>query len=283
MHRKIFILIVFQSIVWQGFSQIIDEVSLDKRLHYKIEISNATWFIDKYSGGVSSILDKDGKEWIGWQRLEEEKYPESAGGDYRGLPNLVYGGTDNGIGHPGFDKVMCFKEEGNRIRVRSWNGKWEWQYIFHPKYVEMQMLHGPYSERNYWFLYEGIPGGEYKPEKQYWGTNFGLKNSKPDYFEGKEEYGFWQWIFFGHDDSEHALFIVQKQKDDLIDMFGFLGNSHEGLDANDGMVVFGFGRDKEATSLLTRNNIFYIGFYDDKVEFETFAILSKYIQKNFTE
>ena len=283
MIRKFFILFVLQILVLQALSQIVDEVSVGKRLHYKVQISNATWFIDKYSGGVSGIIDKDDKEWIGWERLGEEKYPESAAGDYRGMPNLVYGGKDKGIGHPGFDKAMCFKEEENRIRVRSWNGNWEWQYIFHKKYVEIQILHGPDSERNYWFLYEGIPGGEYNPVKQYWGTNFGLQASKPDYYEGEEEYGFWQWAFFGHNDSERVLYLVQKQKDDLIDMFGFLGDSPQGLNARNGMVVFGFGRDKEATPLLTRNNIFYVGFYDEKVEFESFPKLSKFIQKNFTE
>ncbi len=282
--RRIFFLFlaVFLSLC-QVFAQKIEEFSLNRRLHYKIIMPNSTWFIDKYSGGISSILDSDGKEWIGWKRLEEEKYPESAAGDYRGMPNLVYGGSDNGTGHPGFDKGMSFKENGNQIHFKSWNGKWEWQYTFFKDHVQMQLLKGAFSERNYWFLYEGIPGGEFNPEQQYWGTNFGLQTQTPDYYNGEELYGFWQWVFLGHKKSDRVLFLVQKQKDDLKDTFGFLGNSDAALNSEDGMVVFGFGRGKEATPLLNKRNVFYMGFYEKRIDFASFPKLAKFIQKNFTD
>ena len=70
----------------------ITETTFQNRLHYTVEISNATILIDKYSGGISSLTDKNGKDWSQWKRLEVEKYPESAAGDFRGMPNLVYGG-----------------------------------------------------------------------------------------------------------------------------------------------------------------------------------------------
>lgn len=259
----------------------IEEVSIKNRLHYKVSNSNATYFIDKYSGGISSILDKKGSDWVGWKRLEKEKYPESAAGDYRGIPNLVFGGDDGGVGHPGFDKVICFKTDDNRIRARSINGKWEWQYIFFSKYIEIQILKTPSAERNYWFLYEGTPGGEFNPVKQYWGTNEGLKPTKPNYNKGEEEHGKWNWVFFGHNNSNRILFLLQKKPDNLNDTFGFMGNLEKGIEANDGMVVFGFGRDKKATPLINKNNIFYIGFYEKKIDKETFYRLEKYIQKNF--
>ena len=259
----------------------IKEVTHQKRLHYKVTISNATFFIDKFSGGISCLLDKEGNDWIGWKRLREEKYPKSAAGDFRGLPNLVYGGTDNGVGHPGFNKALCFKKDDNRIRVRSMNARWEWQYIFYPKYTVIQILHTPASERNYWVLYEGIPGGEYNPEKQYWGTNNEIKAAKPCFNRGEELYGNWEWVFFGHENMHRILFFKQKRKDNLIDVFGYLGNSDKGLEADDGMVVFGFGRDKNATPLLQVNQIFYIGFYDDDITEATFPKLVKYIQKTF--
>ena len=278
-------LLIFSLVLWL-FSTLlaqvnIDEVTLQKRIHYMVTISNATFFIDKFSGGISSLLDKDGNDWIGWKRLDEERFPDSAAGDYRGLPNLVYGGDDNGIGHPGFDKVLCFKEENNRIRVRSMNAKWEWQYTFYSKYAEIQILHTPATERNYWILYEGIPGGEFNPQKQYWGTNNGVESGKPCFNSGEEVYGKWKWVFFGHEDVQQVLFLLQKKEDDLVDMFGYMGNSEKGLKAKDGMVIFGFGRDKNATPLMNRNQIFYIGFYNKQVDQTTFSKLEKWIQKTF--
>jgi len=259
----------------------IEEITHEKRLHYKVTLSNATFFIDKFSGGISCIQDKNGNDWIGWKRLKEEKFPDSAAGDYRGFPNLVYGGADNGIGHPGFNKALCFKEDENRIRARSMNAKWEWQYTFYPKYVELQILQTPAGERNYWVLFEGIPGGEFNPEKQYWGTSNEIKSVKPCLNNSEEEYGKWKWVFFGHGDVPQVFFLMQKNNDNLADMFGYLGNSGKGLEAEDGMVVFGFGRDKNAVPLMNANQIFYLGFYDDVIDETGFPKLQKYIQKTF--
>ncbi len=259
----------------------IEEVSLMNRLHYRISTANAIYYIDRYSGGISQLFDNNGNDWVDWKRLESEKYPESAAGDYRGIPNLVYGEEDNGIGHPGFDKCMSFKEGVNRVRIRSMNGKWEFLYVFYPKYAELQIVKMPENSRNYWFLYEGVPGGSFLPEKTYWGTNNGLKTSKPDYFKGEEEYGDWQWVFFGNEDQEGSLFFVQKGKDNVKDVFGFLGNSDSGINSKDGMVVFGFGRGEEATPLISRTNIFYFGFYHKKIDDKTFKRFSNYINKTF--
>ncbi len=259
----------------------ISETTFKKRAHFKVKTANYEWYIDKFSGGISRIADSENKDWINWKRLPEEKYPESAAGDYRGLPNLVFGGDGNGIGHPGFNKALSFKVNNRNIKVKSLDGKWEWMYIFHSKYVELQILKNPSEERNYWFLYEGVPGGEFEPEKQYWGTNEGVNPAKPDYFKGEEEYGFWNFVFFGHENTDRVLFIVQKNKDNRKDTFGFLGNSSDGIESKDGMVVFGFGRDKNAVPLLNQKNIFYMGFYEKKVEQNTFPEFSKYIQKTF--
>ncbi len=260
---------------------VISETTFKKRLHYKVKTAHAEWFIDKYSGGITGIIDTGNNDWMNWKRLPEEKYPESAAGDYRGMPNFVFGGDENGIGHPGFDKALSFKENDRQIKVKSLDGKWEWMYIFHSNYVELLVLKNPSEERNYWFLYEGVPGGEFDPENQYWGTNEGVNPAKPDYLKGEEIYGLWNFVFFGHENTARVLFVVQKNKDKLKDIFGYLGNSSAGLKSNDGMVVFGFGRDKNAVPLLNQKNIFYIGFYEKKVEQNTFPEFYKYIQKTF--
>lgn len=259
----------------------IEEVSLMNRLHYRVSTPGATYFVDRYSGGISGIFDKDGNDWIQWKRLENENYPQSAANVYRGLPNLVYGDEDNGIGHPGFDKAMSFKEGLTRIRVRSLNGKWEFLYSFYPDYAELEIIKTPEYNRNYWFLYEGVPGGVYHPNNTCWGTDSGMKVSKPDYYKGEEEYGDWQWAFFGDKNTKRVFYVIQKGKDNQADMFCFLGNSDKGIDSEDGMVVFGFGRGKDATPLINKTNIFYFGFYEKTIDEKSFSKLEKYIQRTF--
>ena len=265
-----------------AFGQIsIEEVSYLNRLHYRVSTSAATYFIDRQSGGISGMFDKDYVDWIQWEKSDDEHYPESAASDYRGLPNLVFGGDDNGVGHPGFDKAMSFKEGLTRVRVRSLNGKWEFLYSFYPEFAELEIIKSPEYNRNYWFLYEGVPGGEYNSERIYWGTNSGIKVSKPDYFKNEEVYGDWQWAFFGNENTKRVFYVVQKGKDNLQDMFGFLGNSEQGINAENGMVVFGFGRGEEATPLINKSNIFYFGFFEKFIDDKSFPKLEKYIQKTF--
>jgi len=273
-------LLIF-SFIFVNAQVVIEEVSLMNRLHYRVVTANAIYFIDRYSGGITEIFDKDDNDWVNWKRLESEKYPESAAGDYRGIPNLIYGGEENGIGHPGFDKCMSFKEGLNRVRVRSMNGRWEFLYVFSPRYAELHIVKIPEKERNYWFMYEGVPGGTFQPDKTYWGTNEGLKTTRPDCYKSEEEYGDWQWVFFGNENQDRVLFLVQKGKDNVKDLFGFLGNSPDGINSKDGMAVFGFGRGEDATPLMTRPNIFYFGFYDKKVDENNFRKFGKYIEKTF--
>lgn len=261
----------------------IEEVSLMNRLHYRVVTANAICFVDRYSGGISRLFDADGIDWVDWKRLEAEKYPESAAGDYRGIPNLVYGGEDNGIGHPGFDRCMSFREGLNRIRVRSLNGRWEFLYVFYPNYIELQIIRTPENGRKYWFLYEGVPGGKFAPEQTYWGSNLGFINELPDYFKGEALSGNWQWVFFGNRQQNRVFFLVQKGQDQEQDLAGFLGNSEKGTGSGDGMVVFGFGRGPEATPLLSFSNTFYFGFYDKKVNEKNFKNLEKFIRKTFID
>src|SRR5262245_26747475 len=53
---------------------------------YKIETPLATWYLEKSGAGLSSLIDKDGNDWLGF-------HPEpgsGAAGEYRGFPNAVH-------------------------------------------------------------------------------------------------------------------------------------------------------------------------------------------------
>ena len=52
-----------------------------------------------------------------------------------------------------------------------------------------------------------------------------------------------------------------------IDALGFLGNSTKGVESEDGMVVFGFGRQgNDQPQMTDPHNKFYIGFLKRKVK-----------------
>jgi len=53
---------------------------------YKIETPSATYYLEKSGAGLSSLIDRDGNDWLGF-------HPEpgsGAAGEYRGFPNAVH-------------------------------------------------------------------------------------------------------------------------------------------------------------------------------------------------
>ena len=88
----------------------------------------------------------------------------------------------------------------------------------------------------------------------------------PSLNHGESNAGTWQWAYFG-DQATHRIFFVAQQECDLLDdIFSYMGNSSAGKDAEDGMVVFGFGRGTGAKSLMTAENVtFRLGFLERKI------------------
>ena len=79
--------------------------------------------------------------------------------------------------------------------------------------------------------------------------------------------GDWRWAYFGDSRSPRVLFIAHEQDDKLADTFSHLGNSQLGLDSNDGMVVFGFGRGPSGIQpLLSGRNSFRLGILEQAAD-----------------
>lgn len=234
----------------------------ENRPHFVIRCPNVTYYYDKSGGGFSRILDNDGIDWINYKKEPWDAFPASAASSYRGIPNLVFGSSDNGVGHPGHNKCTSIKLNSFTIFTKSSSEQWEWKWEFFPGYAKLTMINID-PGHSYWFLYEGIPGGMFEPKNQYFGHNLGGPFSHtPDYIKGEKIFEKWQWFYTGAKKSEHVFFITQLQPDRLSDTFSYLGNSEEGIDASDGMIVFGFGRAESAKPLLTSKQSFIIGFFD---------------------
>ncbi|MGK7393710.1 MAG: hypothetical protein ACNS62_04020 [Candidatus Cyclobacteriaceae bacterium M3_2C_046] len=250
---------------WSAAVEIKDTVYL-KRPHFVINTATATYLYDIRGGGFSAIIDQEGRDWIGFKTAEEDKYPESAATSFRGLPNFVFRSEEGGVGHPGFNKCKSFKIGNDIIKTESRTGKWQWLWVFKETHA-LVYLSKVAPDHPYWFLYEGTIAGRFDPKNQYWGTNTqGRQQKKPDH-QQEQLYDHWKWAFFGDNEAKKVFYVAMEKNDKHLDTFSFLGASDRGLQSDDGMVVFGFGRDKDATPLMNRSGEkFYIGFFDKKVK-----------------
>lgn len=237
------------------------------RPHFIIKTKKATYFLDKQGGGLSRMIDQYGNDWINYRRTPWNLYPESAVSSYRGLPNMVYRSEDSGVGHPGFDLCYSLQVDKNTILTISKSGTWQWRWKFFERYATLTMEKVD-EQHPYWFSYEGVIAGEFSPGHDYWGTNLGgPRKDINDFYKGEMIFANWQWIYFGDDRVKQVLFVGMKNPDRKIDALGFLGNSSQGIESDDGMVVFGFGRQGDAQPQLTDpHNTFYFGFIKRKIK-----------------
>lgn len=240
--------------------RIVEDVWDEGQVCFKVITPSATYLYQKNAGGFSSILDKEGNDWISFHPDSTESYPKSAAGSYRGLPNLVYLGDDSGAGHPGFDKCISEKIGDTQIRSHTRSGKWQWTWSFYNSHALLKVDKTD-PEEAYWFLYEGPIGGNYDPQYEFWGTDRGGPfKIMPDYYFGNIQSQLCKWIYFGDENNKWVFFILQKDRDEKNDIFSYLGSTDQGVIAPDGMVVAGFGRDPEAKPLLKGSSEFIIGF-----------------------
>lgn len=236
------------------------------REHWRVETEAATYLFDPVAGGFSSIFDRAGRDWVAYDDPVSADYPAGAAFAYRGLPNLVFQGEDNGAGHPGFARCRSEIIGSNRIRSRTNSGKWEWIWTFASDHARLSVTRVD-PDRAYWFLYEGPVGGTYDPSGTIWGSDLGGPSREhADFYRGNPLFQNCRWFYFASDHSDQTLWIAQIEPDELADLYGQLGNTTAGLHSPDGMVVTGFGRGPDTEPLLRTPQEFLIGFRDGAVK-----------------
>jgi hypothetical protein len=230
---------------------------------FKIETSNATYFYQKEAGGISSMLDKEGQDWVGWKEMGPDTYPKSLAGDFRGIPNSIYNGTT----HPGFTQCMSFQVNANTIESGSKDGKWKYRWEFYDDYAKMTWLKTP-GDISYYMLYEGQIDGFHDPKKQLWGNNKdGLRKDKP--MLGRSEDSVveddYEYVYFGATKGKETLYLTTGDgTDGKPDLVAFADNDFE--KPTDGMMVFGFGRGKKTSSHYKQPMTFYLGFIQENIQ-----------------
>jgi hypothetical protein len=236
----------------------ITETTAEGRECFVAKTSSARYFVDKRSGGLLRLLDRDGVDWVGWSRRP------GASGEYRGIPNCVNGKgrRHEGFGHPGFDVATSKIVAANSLRSTTPDGHWSLLWKFFDAYATVTLEKVPAQEA-YWFLYEGIPGGKYvagRLQDTFWGTDKdGRRDDRPPLGKQSAATGRWRWVYWGHRDAKRVLFLERHNDDGQNDLMAYM-NAKQSLP--DGMVVFGFGRGRSLESELRRPNTFRLGFIE---------------------
>ncbi len=223
---------------------------------YRIQAMGSTYYYHIMGGGFSSWLDANGNDWISYNPVPGS----GAAGEFRGIPNMAYvpNGYSNSHFHPGFTNARStIVSQGPlkvRIRTISNEGKWESLWDIYPTYATMTLLRK--AETNYWFLYEGTPGGSLET-----GTDFVVRSNgsqTPLSETWSSDIPTTEWTYFGDPNINRSLFVAKHEDDTAEDSYWTMGD--EGAN----MTVLGYGRqaNKSVTLLSTVPAHFTIGLMD---------------------
>jgi hypothetical protein len=201
--------------------------SRDSRGHPTLTITtpNARFVYDLNGGGLASLFDAEGRDWIG------HGTESGARGAYRGIPNLI---NPEGGFHPGDDRCVSRVErvDGAVVAVRSstTDGKWACRWTFFDGYAIMDLEKAAHT---YWFLYEGTPGGRYDEHRTWMMSSAKVRMRANERWERRLPDP--RWIAFGCDGVTRALFLgdLTIRPAEVTDSFWSMDSS---------MTVFGFGR-----------------------------------------
>jgi hypothetical protein len=135
---------------------------------YVVSISNATFYLEKEGGGLSSMLDSDGVDWIGFNNTKGSGWK----GEYRGFPNAIHKQDGNYFHamNAGTNKSSSYIaiETAQHVQIifTSDNGKWQGQWDFYPDRCDFTMTQVS-KDLLYWVHYEGGPGVEMN-DRDFW-------------------------------------------------------------------------------------------------------------------
>ncbi|MGB5553654.1 MAG: hypothetical protein WBM83_03270 [Flavobacteriaceae bacterium] len=219
---------------------------------YIIKTPSATYYLEKEGGGLSSMIDQDGVDWIGFHNAEGSAHK----GEYRGFPNAIHkqdgsyfhamnAGTD-----PSTSAVDIDSEERVSITFTSANEKWKGQWDFYPDRCDFTMTKVS-AGFHYWVQYEGVPGGEMDSTDFWYASTDTKQHPIEEPFSGDLPAP--EWMAFGDQNSPRVLYMLHHEDDELPDNY---------ISRPD-MTVLGFGREngsEKTEKFLNTAQTFSIGF-----------------------
>jgi len=233
---------------------------------YIITTSSATYYLEKDGGGLSSMIDREGVDWLGFHNKKGSAHK----GEYRGFPNAIHkqdgsyfhamnAGTD-----PSTSTVDIETDNHTRITFTSDNKKWEGQWDFYPERCDftMRKISPGYK---YWVQYEGVPGGEMDS------TDFWFSSADDQMHNintpSVGDLPAPEWMAFGDQNSSRMLYMLHHEDDSYPDNYV----------SRPDMTVLGFGRENK-DKYLTAVQTFSIGFIESKIYSEVDKNIKKLIK-----
>jgi hypothetical protein len=234
------------------------------QMSYKIETDNAVYYYQKEGAAFSSIVDKNGNDWIGYHPTGGNNYESNS----RGLPNLMYnrdGLWANDFFHPGKtgadgSTTTIETQETDLVVLKSVSADnlWEVVWEFRSFYAKMTLNKAAHQ---YWWLYEGTPGGSFSASEDYYVLSDGTRADCGSSFANDMPNP--EWIYFGDKSMQRVLFLAHHTDDSHADQY---------WNGSNAMTVFGFGRQSLCCGhyLTEVPNTWSIGILEDS----TFAGIS---------
>ncbi|MGY8899972.1 MAG: hypothetical protein ACKVI8_18260 [Paraglaciecola sp.] len=179
---------------------------------YIVTISNATFYLEKEGGGLSSILDTDGVDWIGFHNVAGSGWK----GEYRGFPNAIhkqdgsYFHAMNAGTEPSTSRVTIETPEHVQIVFTSGNGKWQANWDFYPDRCDFTMTKVS-PGYHYWVQYEGVPGGLMDESDFWYNSADSQRHPINESFIGDLPSP--EWFAFGDAKSPRMLYLLHHEDD----------------------------------------------------------------------
>ena len=239
----------------------------------EITTNTGTIFYHTQGGGVSSLIDSDGNDWVSYNT-------QSGGlGEFRGIPNLVPPSA-GGFFHPGFttSSTTVLDEGPLRIRFESVTNNQEWKGLWdvYPDHVAFTVLEK--ADDNYWFLYEGTPGGAFDAGDSTV-RSIGTDSMSSASVSWRADIPDEEWVIVGASEASRTLFFSKRNDDAAID-------SYRPLNSNGQMTVLGFGRNIAEAELTETDETFFFGFLENGGDFdlasETIRSIARDISVDFS-
>ena len=236
-------------------------VSVSERADYQdqdsfqITTPAATYVYHKQGAGFASMIDSDGHDWLSYR-------PHGGSdGKYRGIPNLVY---PEGYFHPGGTECTSRLVKQGPIKAEIYSqtqkGDWACKWEIFPTFARLTVLK---ASKEYWFLYEGTPGGKLDEANDFCVRSSGIRSPAAERWEDLLPDP--RWIYFGAGNTARVLYLLHHERGQGTD-------SYWPMETN--MTVFGFGR-SNLESYLTRTPArFTVGFFETQDAEQVRALLN---------
>jgi uncharacterized repeat protein (TIGR02543 family) len=215
---------------------------------YIISTPTGTWRYQTPAGGFSSLDDVQGNDWINYIHNQA-----GSAGAFRGIPNMI---APESWFHPGATTATSLVIYNGPVRKRirstiteggviTWEAVWD---IF-PGYARQTVLK---AAKNFWFLYEGTPGGVIDAN-DFWTRPHTTAGNPPvtTRIDSNSSANILsadlpgdEWAFFSQGNptqgATRSLFLINHQNDTYSDWYRFQNDTSGPLSG--AMTVFGFGR-----------------------------------------